>query len=1034
MEKLKRVLVYVICLSLIVGNFNVYAQGLRMAEVVSYKGEVLLKKAGGEKDFEPYEGMELDEGTTIITGKNSELVLLIDGDKEVKVAEKSYVTIEELSVEDEKEKTGIRLFTGKIWSKIKNKLGFGDEYEIRTPNSIMGARGTKYVVSYEVEDDSEKSKSKLTVIEGVVHAEVEEFKVNDDKDSGFDTDENNPMAFDIEAGKETIIKPNEIQQQEVLIKEFTYDLLDLFTIDTVLEDIKNNPTEYKNSDELKAKLEEVRPLVEEKERANEKTDLLNEGIGVIYDNKPVVPVEKKKVSLRGLEISEESLNMKLGDSDIELSLRYIPSSTTEKKVVWSSTTSSAVTVDSKGVISAVGTGTATIRCDSAYGAYSASCNVTVQAVSSGAVKVSGVDIVESDIDMYKNESAFLNVNLVPSNASVQKVSWSSSDTSIATVDSTGKVTAVGKGNVVIKATSVDGGFESTCDVHVLEKPVTDINILQSTLGLNATEVKSLAYQLIPADAENKNVTWSSSNELIATVDGTGNVTGVSVGQTTIVITSEEGNYTDICAVNVSTTTVDVTGITLAESTKDLKVGEQVYLTPSFVPSNASNQGIIWTSSDASKVTVDSTGKITGISIGKADITVTSEDGGYTFTCEVNVDPISVSAVNIVESNIGFDVSDQQILSYQVLPGDATNQNVTWSSSDLTVATVDGNGEVTAVSPGNAIINLTSEDGNKTDSCSVVVVVNTINPDLVSIITTSMTVEKNDNLILSANVAPSNTTNKTVYWSSSNDTIASINSSGSILGKNIGLTTITATTQDGGLIDTLSVYVVETIDDTKLKKVVVNDLNNDGYIDQLIFDIDRDIIFYDFIFHIDKDIIFYDFMKPITQSILGTLDIDTNAITIADEKINVGIINSSYYGTGSIGDISLPRHLIVFEDYEASRAETVTLVDKASPIVRAMSETYNASENSSAFLRLKFSEAVEFDERDNKGAKVEVGEGTITAPPETSGDTYTLSLSGFVVGDQIEIRDKNKDLSDNKLIETIFQLTNDSGNLYWNKLQ
>ena len=159
--------------------------------------------------------------------------------------------------------------------------------------------------------------------------------------------------------------------------------------------------------------------------------------------------------------------------------------------------------------------------------------------------------------------------------------------------------------------------------------------------------------------------------------------------------------------------IKVTGISINPTTLTLTEGDTQTLTASITPSNADVQGVSWSTNNSSVATVDN-GKVTAIKAGSATITVTSIDGGKTATCEVTVNAkiISVESVTLDKSSLELTEGDKTALAATVKPENATNKNVTWSSSDESVATV-SNGEVTAVKAGTAKITVKTEDGAKT---------------------------------------------------------------------------------------------------------------------------------------------------------------------------------------------------------------------------------------------------------------------------------------------------------------------------------
>ena len=166
--------------------------------------------------------------------------------------------------------------------------------------------------------------------------------------------------------------------------------------------------------------------------------------------------------------------------------------------------------------------------------------------------------------------------------------------------------------------------------------VTGVSLNKTTLTLNIGASETLTATVAPADAANKKVTWMSGNEAVATVDANGKVTGVKAGEATITVTTEEGGKTATCKVTVEAATIAVTGVTLNKTELTLEVDDSETLTATVAPDDATNQNVTWKSDNPEIVTVDANGKVTGVAIGEATITVTTEDGGKTATCKVAV--------------------------------------------------------------------------------------------------------------------------------------------------------------------------------------------------------------------------------------------------------------------------------------------------------------------------------------------------------------------------------------------------------------
>ncbi len=250
--------------------------------------------------------------------------------------------------------------------------------------------------------------------------------------------------------------------------------------------------------------------------------------------------------------------------------------------------------------------------------------------------------------------------------------------------------------------------------------VTGVTLNLNELSLKVGRTQTLTATVAPANADNKNVTWSSDDDDIATVDpASGLVTAVSVGDTVITVTTEDGGKTDAC--NVSVTNVSVTSVGLNKNELALEAGDSEILEAIVIPSSATDQSVLWSSGDDEIATVGaSTGEVTGIASGKTVITATTTDGGLTAECEVTV-KISVQSVSLNKDALAFKIGGDDVLVATVLPENATKKAVAWSSDRPEIASVHPTrGHVTGLSVGEAVITATTADGAKTDICTVTV--------------------------------------------------------------------------------------------------------------------------------------------------------------------------------------------------------------------------------------------------------------------------------------------------------------------------
>ena len=360
--------------------------------------------------------------------------------------------------------------------------------------------------------------------------------------------------------------------------------------------------------------------------------------------------------------------------------------------------------------------------------------------------------------------------------------------------------------------------------------VTGVELDKNSITLNEGETETLTATVLPTNATNKNVTWTSSNNAVAKISN-GVVTAVSEGTATITVTTEDGNHTATCQVTVEKEeeqTVAVTSVTLNQSEKTLKIGETLTLVPTINPENATNKNVRWTSSNSSVATI-SNGVVTAVAEGTATITVTTEDGNCTATCRITVEreqvveTVNVTSVRLNKTEETLKVGETLTLIPTINPENATNKNVRWASSNNAVATI-SNGVVTAVTEGTATITVTTEDGNRTATCQITVEPVTqeqvVRVTGVEMTVTTVEVTVGTIVTLSANVVPSNATNKNITWESSNTEVAEIRN-GVINTLRPGTATITVKTEDGNFTDTCELTVRESNPEVRVESIELN---------------------------------------------------------------------------------------------------------------------------------------------------------------------------------------------------------------------
>ncbi|MFC5703587.1 Ig-like domain-containing protein [Cohnella faecalis] len=426
-------------------------------------------------------------------------------------------------------------------------------------------------------------------------------------------------------------------------------------------------------------------------------------------------------------------------------------------------------------------------------------------------------------------SSTLLATVAPANASTKSVTWSSSDTSVATVAG-GVVKAIGPGTATITATTVDGGKTATATVTV-KKGVTGVTLSAKSLTVKAGGPdQTLVANVLPVDASDKIVTWTSSNTSIATVDADGIVHAVAPGTATITATTKDGAKTSKTTVTVP---INVSGVSLDKSDLTLAVGSKgVTVKATIAPLKAADKSIIWTSSDTSIATVSKTGLVSPVAEGSATVTAATYDGGFKATVNVKV-IIAVTKVTLDKSKLTVKVGyPDEKLTASINPGDASDKDVTWTSSNTSVATVDADGNVHAIAPGTATVTATSKQDSKKFAKATVTV--PVNVSGITLNTSSATLSVGKKtLALKSTIAPAKATVKTVKWTSSDASVASVSSTGIVTPLKEGSATITATTDDGSFTASAAITVIVAVDSVKVGTSAVTLTIGDSYSAQTV---------------------------------------------------------------------------------------------------------------------------------------------------------------------------------------------------------
>ena len=406
-----------------------------------------------------------------------------------------------------------------------------------------------------------------------------------------------------------------------------------------------------------------------------------------------------------------------------------PSNATNKAIRWLSSDLNVAWVYPNGLVIAKGLGTATITARSEDGGKEAYCTVTVGGTDPHSV--AGVCLNVTAMTLIPGQFGALTAYVYPTTAANQLVTWSSSNTSVATVDDAGHVTGVKAGKAVITVTTKDGGKTAACEVTVQNDPVnvSGLTLNRTSITLDAGQNVQLVGSVTPSNATNPNLEWSSDNPSVAIVNPGGFVIAVNPGTARISAVSHNG-HAAVCLVTVTrkVKSISINGAT----TMTAKTSTQ--LTAEISPSNAEYKDINWSSSNTSIATVGNDGVVKAISTGTVTITAAAKDGsGVKATHTITVTPARSSYIMLgddhVEAGDPLNLTVGEYLSFNCrLYPLGTTAAVEWECSDdpiveilpFTGANPEYQRTLHALKKGVCIITLTASDTGIQRSFTVVV--------------------------------------------------------------------------------------------------------------------------------------------------------------------------------------------------------------------------------------------------------------------------------------------------------------------------
>ena len=485
-----------------------------------------------------------------------------------------------------------------------------------------------------------------------------------------------------------------------------------------------------------------------------------------------------------------------------------PETATDHSMTWESTNNSVATVNAIGTVTAVAPGSAIISVVTTDGGFTDRCTINVVPK----VDVTGIDIANKAVTLSQGMTYGVNAEVFPHNASNQTIKWTTNAPGVATVNEDGVVTAVGAGTAIITATTVDGNHSMRCTITVTQT-VSGVTVSPASADIAVGSSKTLTAAIQPSNATSKGVTWYTSNEDVAKVNSRGIVVGVAPGTATITAVTDEGGYSDSCTVNVY---VAQNAIKINADKVTVAKGSKTVLTATITPENASDRKIIWSSDNTAVATVNQAGQVNGIKKGSAVITVKTSDGKLTDTCLVEVVQLATS-LTLDYNALQLDVGKTKTLTATMKPSSASNKKVKWTTSDKTVATVDGKGKITGIKAGTATIKVVSGDKNVSAVCKVTVIQRVTS---IKFKDANPTVKVGKKKTLAVSMLPETASETAFTWTSSNKKIAKVSKAGKVRGIAPGTVTITVSNADGSAKAKCKLSVLQGVTGMKFDKAAL----------------------------------------------------------------------------------------------------------------------------------------------------------------------------------------------------------------------
>ena len=469
-------------------------------------------------------------------------------------------------------------------------------------------------------------------------------------------------------------------------------------------------------------------------------------------------------------------------------------------VTWSSSNAAVATVSSAGVVTAIGAGTANIIATSGGKSGQAAINVVVPPAPVALVTVS---LAANSVLVGGTTQATATTRDAGGNVLTGRaITWTSSNTAVATVSSAGLVTGVAAGSADIIAISEGKSGQATLSVTAVTVPVASVTVSLAASSLapgGTTQATATARDANGNVLTGRALGWSSSNGAVATVSASGVVTAVAAGSANIVATVE--GKTGQAAVTVAAPIVPVASVTVSLGASSVTAGATTQATAVTRDANGNvltGRAVAWSSSNSAVATVSAAGVVTAVAAGSANIIATSEgkSGQAAITVTTPIVPVATVTVSLAASSVTAGGTTQATATARDANGNVlTGRSVTWSSSNTAVATVSSTGLVTAVVAGSASIIATVEGKVGQATLTVAAPVVPVATVTVSLAASSVTAGGTTQATATTRDANGNVlTGRAIAWSSSNTAVATVSAAGLVTAVTPGSANIVATSE------------------------------------------------------------------------------------------------------------------------------------------------------------------------------------------------------------------------------------------------